>query len=231
MEKISIREFGRRLGMAESGIRKMIKDGFFSDDAVDFSNPIRPKIIPAVAVIEWIEGVDISATRSKVLVDLFDRYQSGEDITKIVCRGDNEEVEKVAPKKKKATPKKKTPAKDVKTAPKKEPIEDTPPPSTAHRVQKPEGKTLSDIKKEQAEVKLAESKILLKRTMGKLVDKDTVYKELYGFGTEVRNAMLAIPDRIIDELLSCSNRNEAHSLLHSTINESLEILSDIHNRN
>lgn len=69
-----------------------------------------------------------------------------------------------------------------------------------------------------------------KEKLGKLVDKDAVYRELFNAGKELRTALMAIPDRCIDDVLACMSRNEAHSFLYKAISEALEMLSDIENR-
>ena len=61
---------------------------------------------------------------------------------------------------------------------------------------------------------------------GILVDKKEVYADLYEFGLEVKKKLLAIPDRITDQLIALSNdRMKFNSLLSLTIETELEILS------
>ncbi|MBS1776023.1 MAG: hypothetical protein JSS64_07055 [Bacteroidetes bacterium] len=67
--------------------------------------------------------------------------------------------------------------------------------------------------------------IKLKAESGELVNKEAMYKEMFEFGKELRLALQAIPDRIIDELLTL-DRHNAHRLLTTAINETLEKLSE-----
>lgn len=67
--------------------------------------------------------------------------------------------------------------------------------------------------------------IKLKAESGELVNKEAMYREMFEFGKELRLALHAIPDRIIDELLTL-DRHNAHRLLVSAINETLEKLSN-----
>jgi hypothetical protein len=61
---------------------------------------------------------------------------------------------------------------------------------------------------------------------GKLVDKDSVYKEYFAIAQSVRAAMQGIPDKIVDHMVAAGNdRTEAHRLLYAEITESLEALS------
>jgi hypothetical protein len=65
---------------------------------------------------------------------------------------------------------------------------------------------------------------------GKLVPKADVYKALYSAGQELRTSLMAIPDRVVDEMLSAPSRNDAHQMLVEAIASSLEALVDIQNR-
>lgn len=56
---------------------------------------------------------------------------------------------------------------------------------------------------------------------GKLVDKDAVFKALFEIGKEVKQTIEQIPDRCIDEIFACKDRNEAHILLSKFISEAL----------
>jgi hypothetical protein len=74
-------------------------------------------------------------------------------------------------------------------------------------------------------------KIELAEKKGTLVNKAHVYKSLYEMGQVIRDSMLAIPDRIIDNLLSVGNesRNDAHALLQKEINETLQRVASTEN--
>jgi hypothetical protein len=92
------------------------------------------------------------------------------------------------------------------------------------------GRSLADIKRQTAEVRLRLDALELKERMGQLVDKDAVYRALFAAGQEFRTAMQAIPDRVIDDILAARNRNEAHQVLFNAIADQLEMLSDLSNR-
>lgn len=98
----------------------------------------------------------------------------------------------------------------------------------------PKGPTASDnslasAKRAQAVFKAKLSQIEYEEKLGKLVDKEKVYKSLYGVGQELRESILAIPDRHIDNILACHSRNEAHIMLYEALAEALEKLSRIDN--
>lgn len=73
-------------------------------------------------------------------------------------------------------------------------------------------------------------KLEFEEKSGRLVDKSIVYKELFAAGKELRISLLAIPDRIIDNLMACGTRNEAHAMLLKELTESLEEFADINKR-
>lgn len=68
--------------------------------------------------------------------------------------------------------------------------------------------------------------IRLSETVGKLVNKQAVYKQLFDYATSIRQAILAVPDRCIDEILAAPNRAEAHIVLVKYLHEALEKLSN-----
>lgn len=71
----------------------------------------------------------------------------------------------------------------------------------------------------------------LRKQTGELVNKAEVYKQLFGYGQQIRTAILAVPDRCIDEILTAPNRAESHQVLTKYLHEALQKLSDIENIN
>jgi len=58
---------------------------------------------------------------------------------------------------------------------------------------------------------------------GILAPKEELYTELFAYGTEVRNNILSIPDRITDTLISLANdRNAFNNFLIDNLTEALE---------
>lgn len=65
----------------------------------------------------------------------------------------------------------------------------------------------------------------LKQKTGELVRKEDVYKALFAFGQQMRIALLAIPDRSIDEILAAKTRADAHNVLTNAIHAALTDLT------
>ncbi len=90
--------------------------------------------------------------------------------------------------------------------------------------------TLASARKAQEVYKAKIAEVDYKKRIGELVVKADVYKALFAFGQELRTQFQAIPDRVVDNMLAASNRNEAHNILYEAITVVLENLSDIDSR-
>ena len=82
------------------------------------------------------------------------------------------------------------------------------------------------MKAATVKLKLAKEKMQYDKEMGKLVNKEVVFKQLFQFGLEVRTKIEAIPNLIIDEMMATKDRNEKKLILEKAINEALMHLSE-----
>jgi len=92
------------------------------------------------------------------------------------------------------------------------------------------GPSRADAQRIESIFKAKLTELKYKREVGDLVERKKVYDGLYAAGQEIRDSMLSIPDRIIDEVLAAKNRNEAHEVLRKAIHSELERLSNIESR-
>ena len=200
-EAISIKEYARRKGCSDTAVRKAIAAGKIVNGVIDQGTP-RPKILPTIADAEWSVNFNPSYERNQNLASNL--------------------MGTAAP------PPVKAPAK-----PPQKPTADTedaappPPPPTVPG----SGKSLAELKRLTAEVRLQTEALNLRAKKGQLVDKDKVYNALFAIGQEVKSAILTLPDRYIDAIYSAPSRNEAHTVLYAALNEALEGLSNIGTRN
>lgn len=74
------------------------------------------------------------------------------------------------------------------------------------------------------------SEIEVKRLEGVLVEKDLVYKELYGIGQEIRFRLEQLPDKVVDSMLAQDTRNKSHEVLRSAIDRLLNDIADLTNK-
>ena len=82
-----------------------------------------------------------------------------------------------------------------------------------------------DADRKMTIIKAQRELLKLKTESGELVNREAVDNELFNFGKEIRTAFQAIPDRIIDQIISL-DRNAAHKMLSESINDVLEKLSE-----
>lgn len=192
-EKISIREFARRVGVSDTAVLKAIRAEKIVK-ALDYSNPKRPKVDPDIALQEWGKNYNPN-------------YERTEKVNENMGSG-------------KASP-------NPKTVEKKAKVDTSEKVDTSQPVN---GKSLAEIKRNTAEVKLHLAALELKEKSGQLVDRDKVYKALFAAGQEIRTTFQSLPDRVIDDVLSARSRNEAHTVLFNAISDALETLSEVVNR-
>lgn len=91
-----------------------------------------------------------------------------------------------------------------------------------------EGMSLSEAQRRREIAKALEAELDLKKKEGSLVEKAKVYDQLFAAGQQLRNALLSIPDRVIDEVVAVSNsRTKALNVIYDAIAKELERLTDV----
>jgi hypothetical protein len=196
-ERISQREFARRLDVSNEAVSQAVKNGKISKGWDKGAG----KIIYEKAMEEWGNlFVKIDAESEQATADVVKRLQSvpGPQITK---------------------PRAKDPDDSQQSA--FDELEEYETLALSARAPFAEALRVEKVAKAKQEI------IKLKKETGELVNKEEVYRQLFGYGQSVRNAILAIPDRIIDEVLAAPNRALAHQVLTSGIHEALTKLTDV----
>ncbi|WP_304708975.1 hypothetical protein [uncultured Rikenella sp.] len=88
--------------------------------------------------------------------------------------------------------------------------------------------SLNDAQRRERAAKARLAELELAEKEGSLVEKATIDAELFAAAQEIRNALLVIPDRIIDQVIAeAANRNKAHGIIYNAIADELEKLADI----
>lgn len=233
MELISIREYARRKGCSDPAVLKAIKTGKIINGCVIDENGNK-KIIPEIADAEWQSNSD--PVRAKMGARFYLPAASQKPVR------DESPTPPPAPKPK---PQKSKPPKEVKPKPTKvapatkppkpalvsPPHDDAVPVVPDRAPLKPaQDETLAAARKAQEVYKAKIAELDYKKRTGDLVAKDEVYKALFAFGQELRTQFQAIPDRVVDNMLAASSRNEAHIILYEAITKVLENLADIDSR-
>ncbi len=85
----------------------------------------------------------------------------------------------------------------------------------------PDPTTVTEANKQKLIYQAKRERVKYEQEIGKLVDKEQVYKELFKRGQEIREALLAVPDRVIDQLRAAKSRAKAHKILTDAIHEEL----------
>lgn len=210
---MSFREFARQLNISEGSVRKAIKAGKISGASLDQSNPKRPKIHLEKGKADWKKNYYPEYTQSESLeAALYKNPETGPTI-------DPPQIQ---------TPPALIPV--LVTENSRAGSSRSAEPGTTENVSV-ENDDIIELSKfaETAEARRVEAIAKAKTAQldynerkGRLVDKSAVYKELFAIGQAIRAALQGIPDKIIDELLACTDRNDAHKLLYREIAEALE---------
>jgi len=91
--------------------------------------------------------------------------------------------------------------------------------------------TLAEAQRRERAAKATLAQLELLKAQGIIVQKDVVYKQLFEAGQQLRDAIMAVPDRIVSEIVAAK---ENHTLIRKIITEalaaSLESLSDVYSK-
>lgn len=201
---IRIREYARLLGVSDTSVHKAMKSGKITEASYMVDKKSGWKLIyPTLANAEW--GSYHSPLRQQVT-------KSGKPLNFEESDEQSEPRPRVAPK---VVPK----VADVEAEEKREKAADD-----------LNNASVAKLKQISEKLKIAKAQIELKELQGLFIPKKDVYDALFSFGQQMRQAMQALPDKIIDNLMACSSTGEARLLLLEAISKELEMLSDIQNR-
>lgn len=204
---LKIREYARLLGISDTSVHKAINAGYITESSWVLDAKGRKLIIASRANAEWKENYN--PTRSQLT-------KAGKPFTFDIEQPSEPPEPASAPPVQPAAPP------QQRTAPPTPPIEEI-------------GGAVADmsvakLKQISEKLKIAKAQIELKELQGTLVPKKEVYDAFFTFGQEMRQTLLAIPDRIIDELLATPERALAHNILTDAIVKALESLSEMGSR-
>lgn len=90
--------------------------------------------------------------------------------------------------------------------------------------------SLANAKRLQALLTVKKMEMDLRIRQGELVERRRVNDALFTAGKEIREAVMAIPDRYIDEIMASKTRAEGFNVLHAALTEALERIAGLPNR-
>lgn len=224
-EKVSLREFGRFIGVSDTAVRKKMYDpeknptGPLKASLCKNQNNDRPMLFKYIALAEWqAAGLTINNPEIKTGANLLEvkdapgQKEPGQDAK----AEPSEPGQDPKPKDTKTTE-----LNDLKTLPGK----DQPP-------GQPQGRTLSEAgnivtddmdvyeaKKYKAIFEAGKLELDYRQKLGELVEKKEVYKTLFEFGQEIRNQLSQIPARAIPHIMACDSEREAKIYLLKEIED------------
>lgn len=88
--------------------------------------------------------------------------------------------------------------------------------------------SLAEAQRMEREAKAKIALLELQEKEGSLIPRDRVNEQLFAAGKELRDALLAIPDRITDLIMAEDNRTAVHTVIYNAIATELEKLADLH---
>lgn len=91
------------------------------------------------------------------------------------------------------------------------------------------GPTVQEIKRAQAAVDLKTSQLKLEQLSGSLVARKEVEKELFAFGQLIREQIMNVPVKIVDDVRAAPTRVEALNIITDALTDVLQKLSETQN--
>lgn len=85
---------------------------------------------------------------------------------------------------------------------------------------------LAEAQRLEREAKAKIALLELQEKEGSLVSRERINNQLFGAGKELRDALLAIPDRITDLIMAEDNRTMVHNIIYNAIASELQKLAD-----
>lgn len=215
MERISIREFGRRLQCSDTYVHKAIKAGKIKE-GLERKRGKRPRIIYEVALKEWRENVDITHFRNPEFIDNLLTPPPPPPPAKIV-------------KKKPGRPKKKIEPESIAPHPPvSSPTSDTVIPTPLPEQPKPQniGTTLqqAQLKEKVYKAQMAELEYDIKRK--KYVERASVDSALFEVGVEIRKKLMGLT-RYLDEIMAKRDRRGRQDHFEKILRDLCQEISEI----
>ena len=88
--------------------------------------------------------------------------------------------------------------------------------------------TFAEAQRRKEVAKALTAELELKEKEGSLISKQKIDEQLFAFGKELRDALLAVPDRITDEVIAAvENRTKVNNIIYNAIAGALEKLADL----
>lgn len=87
--------------------------------------------------------------------------------------------------------------------------------------------SLAEMRRKKIAVSIKKDLMEMRIREGELVEKERVFSALYDFGQSIRQNLQVIPNKVVDDVMACRTRNEAHRIIADAIDEALADLARI----
>lgn len=81
--------------------------------------------------------------------------------------------------------------------------------------------SLAEMRRKKIAVSIKKDLMEMRIREGELVEKERVFSALYDFGQSIRQNLQVIPNKVVDDVMACRTRNEAHRIIADAIDEAL----------
>lgn len=211
---MSFREFAKDRGYSESMVRKWIEAGRITEPSIDYTNPKRPRIYVNRARLDLSqnEGGKFSAVNNDPAKRFKTRHNKGEssgpkagmskkELAEYVQNFNGENID--------------LPNGDA----------DENLPGIGAGFEEYLGLNVTRLNQVRLirDIQLMDVKI--GESSKRLVPKEEVYAALFEAGQEIRDAILAVADRVVDDVMLAKNRTEAYEIIAKEIHLALTGLS------
>jgi len=227
--KVGIREFARQVGYTEGAVRKAIKSGRLSASY----DAETKKIDYDAAVIEWNANSDAGRMRPKAVEAFASAAKKAEagrveetpaeaeahDPAEFAMKEGPAEMKPTAKQTTTKKPATKKPAARKPTA--RKPTTDAPGSESNGTDALGAEASFNDARKSKMIYEANIKKLEYEKLKSELVEKSEVYRRLFSLGKELRISLQAIPDRIVDSVISAASRHEAHTIMYEAIASAL----------
>lgn len=212
---ISIREFSRRIGCSDTAVLKAIKAGKITEESIDRTNPKRPLIHSTSALKSWGKNYAPNYNQSDKI------EQALKPEKELMLIRPLSKKEQLAEMQKPELPASITNEMDFDGGDQTDDSEEINERPTWVK----KGATLNLAKTVEAIHKANLAQIEVLTAKGKLISRSKAEKQFYDAGIVIRSKLQGIPDKLIDLILACDDRMEAHTILYNGITEALEDLA------
>jgi len=203
---VSFKEFARIMDVSDTMVRKWIAKEKISAESVDYSNKAKPMIYVEEAKADLIRNRRPPHPNDPN----YEKYKAPLPVNPVT-------------KKEAKTPKEKQKVMESIT-PDPTPILENP--ERDYTFEEYREFSAADITKIKDIKQIMLTDVKIGEAAKRLVSKEAVYAALFATGQEVRDRIMAVPDRIVDDCMLAKNRDELYQIIAVELHSALTALAN-----